>query len=131
MLRFVAVTSSNLIGRRTIKIPEIISGVHAFMVFTVKLAAVNIKMSMLLQDILPIFHNLFILQNSWGKRQTTAISTTKGQNSHVFTWSVLRTRIVLMRNENCVLLPLTKRLQYQCLCWLLGTLLKKLIVDTF
>ena len=35
-MRFVAVTSSNLIGRRTIKIPEIISGVHPFMVFTVK-----------------------------------------------------------------------------------------------
>ena len=34
-----------------------------------KLAAVSVKMSMLSQDILPIFHSLFILQNSWGKRQ--------------------------------------------------------------
>ena len=36
MLRFVAVTSWDLIGRRTINIQEIISGVHAFMVFAVK-----------------------------------------------------------------------------------------------
>ena len=87
-----------------------------------KLAPVNMKMSMLSQDILLIFHSLFILQNSRGKRHNAAISMTKHLNPHVFTRAVSRTCVILVRNEKCTLLPLTKRSQCYCLCWLLGTL---------
>ena len=64
-----------------------------------KLAAVNVKMSILPQDILPIFCSLSSKIHEVSGR-TNAISTAKDLNAGVFA--------LLMRNEKCALLPLTK-----------------------